>query len=248
MLETETLLYALIGGILPSLIWLYFLLKEDSRCPEPWWHVCLAFIAGMLAVPVVLFFEHYFREFAIAQFAECRVESLCTPMLIAWATIEETVKYAFAAVVLIYRRALDQAVHMVIFMLTVALGFAALENMLFLIDPYAGGNFFYGFVTNNLRFLGSTLLHVVASSAIGFALAFSYNARPSIRALSAAFGLILAIGLHALFNFFIISGDGSLTLLAFFVAWTGIIVFFAAFEVLKYIRYRNLPKNTCDPL
>jgi RsiW-degrading membrane proteinase PrsW (M82 family) len=248
MPEFETLAYALIGGVVPSLIWLYFLLKEDSRCPEPWWHVCLAFFAGMLAVPVVLVLEHYFKEYAIVRFAECGGTTLCTPMLLAWATIEETIKYAFAAVVLIYRRALDQAVHMVIFMLTVALGFAAVENILFLVDPYAGGNLFYGLVTNNLRFLGSTLLHVVASSAIGFALAFSYNARPVVRALSAAIGLILAIALHAVFNFFIINEDGSQTLLAFFVAWTGIIVFFAAFEVLKYIRYRNLPKNTCDPL
>lgn len=235
---SDTLIYAFLGGIVPSLIWLYFLLKEDSRCPEPWWHVLLAFFVGMLAVPVVVPLEHYAVQALPAGL----------PVIIAWAAIEETIKYAFAAFVIIYRRALDQAVHMVIFMLTVALGFAALENVLFLVDPYAGGNFLYGLVTNNLRFLGSTLLHVVASSTIGFALAFSYNAQPHIRALAASLGLILAIALHALFNFFIISEDGSQTLLAFFVAWTGIIVFFAAFEVLKYIRYRNLPKNTCDPL
>ena len=168
------------------------------------------------------------------------------PVILAWAAIEETVKYLLAALLVLWRRAVDESVDLVVYMITVALGFAALENMLFLIAPFSGGNMLEGFLTGNLRFIGSTLLHVVASAAIGFALAFSFRKGLIVRTMLASLGLILAIALHALFNFLIIDGSGSFTLLAFFMVWSGAVVVFALFEILKYLRYHRLPKNTCE--
>lgn len=231
----ETLGYAFLGGLLPVLVWLYFLLKEDSRCPEPKPLILLAFLTGMLSVVIVLPLE----TIALSIFGGG------TPLILAWATLEETIKYALAAVLILWRRAVNESLDLVVYMLTVALGFAALENALFLLAPFAQGLFLEGIVTNNLRFIGSTLLHVVASSAIGFALAFSFRAPKIIRTLAATVGLILAIGLHALFNFFIIEQEGAQTIYAFFIVWIGVVVFFALFELLRYFRYRNLPKNIC---
>jgi len=236
--------YAILGGLMPTLIWLYFLLKEDSRCPEPRWIIFLAFLAGMLAVPLVLFPQGY----ALNHLPACDVKNAtsCVPLLTSWAMIEETAKYAAAALAILWRReAIRRSLDIVTCMLTVALGFAALENILFLIGPLSNGEYLHSFVTGNLRFIGSTLLHVLSSSVIGFAMAFSFEKNRGVRAVYASIGLILAITLHTAFNFFIISGDGSHTVLAFFLVWTGAIVFFAAFEVLKYFRYRNLPKNVC---
>ncbi len=234
-MSPETLGYAFLGGILPVLVWLYFLLKEDARCPEPRPLIFLAFLAGMLSVITVLPLE------TLA--AEIFPDGL--PIIIAWATIEEVVKYGLAAVLILWRKAVDESLDLVVYMLTVALGFAALENVLFLLTPFADGHFLAGIVTNNLRFVGSTLLHVIASSAIGFTLAFSFRWHPVYRTIAATAGLILAIALHALFNFFIIEQEGSQTIYAFFIVWIGIVVFFALFELLRYFRYRNLPKNIC---
>jgi RsiW-degrading membrane proteinase PrsW (M82 family) len=198
----------------------------------------------MLAVPVVLWPQGY----ALANLERCIPGDVgsCIPLLTAWAMIEETAKYALAAVAILWRReAIRRSLDLVTCMLTVALGFAALENMLFLLGPLADGDYLHSFITGNLRFIGSTLLHVIASSAIGFAMAFSFERSRGIRAAAASLGLVAAIALHTLFNIFIISGDGTDTMLAFFLVWTGAIVFFAAFEVLKYFRYRNLPKNVC---
>lgn len=232
----ETIGYAFIGGLLPALFWLYFLLKEEGRCLQPRWAIFLAFISGMIAVPIVIPLEDLAVKFLPAGLF----------VIIAWATVEETVKYLLAAGFVLWQKsAVRNSIDIVATMITVALGFAALENALFLIDPLSDGRFLSGLVTNNLRFIGATLLHVVASSAIGFALAFSWEASRPVRAISASLGLILAIALHALFNFFIIQEDGSHTILAFFLVWTGAIVLFAVFEILKYLRYRNLPKNTC---
>lgn len=209
MLSLETLIYAFLGGILPAMVWLYFLLKEDRRCPEPRPMIALAFLAGALSVPLVLPLE---RLSVLALPAGI-------PVILAWATIEETIKYLLAAVLVLWRRSVDESIDFVIYMLTVALGFAAIENALFLISPLSGGNILEGFLTGNLRFIGSTLLHVVASSVIGFALAFSFRRGKVLRTLFASLGLILAIALHALFNFLIINGSGSYTLLAFFMVW-----------------------------
>jgi len=116
--------------------------------------------------------------------------------------------------------------------------------MLFLITPLSGGDFATGFFTGNVRFLGSTLLHVVASATIGFAFAFSTRYRPQGRVVAAALGLILAIVLHTAFNMLIINQGASTALAAFFLVWTVAVVFFAAFEVLKYFQYRNLSNTT----
>jgi RsiW-degrading membrane proteinase PrsW (M82 family) len=210
-------------------------------------------MAGMLAVPIVIPLESYAYTYSALHFAECATNSTCTPIIVMWATIEETIKYALAAALILWRKDVDEPMDIVIYMITVALGFAALENTLFLVSKFAEGNIFGAdgaLALDNLRFIGSTLLHVLASSAVGFALAFSYKnvstvAGYAVRASAAALGLILAIALHTLFNFFIINQNGSDTIASFFAVWTGAVVFFALFEVLKYYRYRNLPANTC---
>ncbi len=234
-------LFSFLAGILPAIIWLVFLLREDARCPEPKQLIALTFLAGMGAVVLALPLEH----FACDYYQACISTALNKHVLLSWALIEETLKYAVVALAILWRRAVDESVDYVIYMITAALGFAALENALFLIAPFSAGHFVDGFLTDNLRFVGSTLLHVVASSAIGFALAFSANQNAAIRVAASAAGLILAAALHTLFNFLIISEVGSTTLAAFFTVWTGVLIFFVLFEVLKYYRYRNLPKNVC---
>ena len=224
-----TLGYAVLGGLLPSFIWLYFLLKEDANHPEPKKLIALAFVAGMIAVPLALPFEQYAKEHLSGNLS----------ILTAWALVEEVLKYGMAAIFILWRNAVDEAPDYVIYMITVALGFAAAENALFLLAPLAEGNLLNGLFTSDLRFLGSTLLHVVASAAIGFSMAFSAKYHPIGRTFAAALGLILAIALHTAFNTLIIGEGASAALSAFFLIWMVAVIFFAAFEVLKYFQYRN---------
>ncbi|MDB5244292.1 MAG: hypothetical protein JWN18_162 [Parcubacteria group bacterium] len=223
--------YAFLGGLLPSGIWLYFLLKEDATHPEPKRLIALAFVAGMIAVPLALPFEQYAKSHLTDSFS----------ILTFWALVEEVLKYAMAATFILWRGAVDEAPDYVIYMFTVALGFAAAENMLFLLAPLIDGHFATSVFTGNVRFLGSTLLHVIASAAIGFSLAFSAGSRPATRFLASAFGLILAIALHTAFNALIITEGASTTLIAFFLVWLVAVIFFATFEVLKYFQSRPSP-------
>jgi len=233
--------YAFFGGLLPSFIWLYFLLKEDTKHHEPKKLIALAFIAGMIAVPLALPLEQYAKMYFLGD-----GQNITLQVLAAWALIEELLKYAVAAAVILWRPSVDEAPDYVIYMITVALGFAAAENMLFLITPIMQGGTASSIFTGDIRFLGSTLLHVVASASIGFALAFSDKSHPAVRITAAAFGLILATALHTVFNALIISEGASATFSAFLFVWVVAVVFFAAFEVLKYFQYNTIPLNTSN--
>lgn len=236
----QTIGYAFIGGLMPALVWLYFLLKEDYRHPEPRSILFLAFLAGMIAVPIAVPLESLFRDYAYHAIGSCSPYlPLCLPIITGWAIIEEVLKYGLAAAFVLWRKDVDEPIDLVIYMLTTALGFAAVENTLFLIEPVAAHNFLSALATDNLRFVGSTLLHVIASSIIGFSLALAHTMPRISRPLIASAGLILAIALHTTFNFLIIPrGDTHSILSAFIFVWSGAVVFFGLFELLKYFEYR----------
>jgi len=197
--------------------------------------IWLTFAFGMLAVPLVLLPERF-------------AEATLAPGLAvwtAWAVIEEVAKYIVVAIFILPRRAVNESPDYVIYLVTIALGFAAAENALFLLEPVISGDVLVSIQTSDLRFIGSTLLHLVASASIGFALAFSYRKTPALRTLYASGGLILAVALHTAFNTLIIKGDGTTALSAFLLVWSAAVVFLALFEILKYFRYSRLTKNTC---
>lgn len=235
----ETVIYALIGGVVPAVLWLYFWKREDKDCPEPRSLSFLAFVGGMLVVPLVL----PFQKLALTHLPAG------IPVILAWATIEELFKYGIAVFLVLWRKSVNEPIDAIIYMITVALGFAALENTFFLLNPLASGNLIDSFVTGNLRFVGSTLLHVLASSMVGVALAFSFYRSKKFHVLSATIGLILAIALHTVFNILILDESGAQTLNAFLFVWVGVIILFFLFEVARWIGNRQKPrnkKNTCD--
>ncbi len=232
-----TLGYAFLGGLLPSFIWLYFILQEDARHPEPRTMIALAFVAGMAAVPLAIPLERYAWVSLVGS------APINLAVLTSWAFIEEVLKYAMAAAFILWRPVVDEAPDYVIYMITVALGFAAAENMLYLVAPLSSGNMASSLFTGDLRFIGSTLLHVFASASIGFALAFSHESSSAVRVTAITGGLILAIALHTAFNALMIIPGASTTLAAIFLIWIAAVIFFATFEVLKYSQYRNSSLN-----
>ena len=223
MLSGTTLLLALSGGIFPALLWLWFWLKEDKARPEPRGLIMLAFIAGMITVPLVVPLE----KMAIA------ISGTMAIQIILWASIEELMKYGAAVLTVLRRDAVDEPLDPIIYMITIALGFAALENTFFLLNPNL--DIFGGIITGNLRFLGATLLHTLASASIGLAMAYSFYRNKAIKAIYVVIGIIASIVLHSLFNFFIINSNGEKILTVFAFVWIGIILLLLSFEKVKRI-------------
>lgn len=226
-IDPTTLYYALLGGILPAVLWLWFWLKEDERKPEPRGLILISFLAGMAAVIIVLPLE----KLASVFFA-----STSLSLLIVWSAIEEIVKYSAITLVALKSKYFDEPIDALIYMITVALGFAALENSMFLIKPLLNGDITVSFLTGNLRYMGATLLHVAASASIGVALGLSFYKGPFIKAISTIIGLSTAIALHTFFNFFIIRNNGEDTFTVFLYLWMAIVVVIFLFEKVKRIK------------
>jgi protease PrsW len=216
--SSTTFAIAFLAGVIPALFWLWFWLREDKAHPEPKPLLISAFIAGMLIVALVLPLQQYAME---------RFKG--NDLIFVWVIIEEILKYCAALIVVFWHKAVDEPIDTIIYMITIALGFSALENALFIYRPLSSGELMDSILTGHFRFLGATLLHVLASGTVGVFMALAYYKRNVIR------GLCMAILLHALFNFFIMDASGNTVLGVFMFVWMGIIVLFLIFEKVKII-------------
>lgn len=230
-LDPFTLLFAILGGIIPAFVWLWFWLKEDARRPEPRRLIIAAFLAGAVAVGFALFFERLAHNALGGGIL----------LFVSWAAIEELLKYG-GAYLIAFRKfcvdgsvCLDEPIDPAIYMVTAALGFAALENTLFLINPLAGGETVAGFLTGNLRFIGATVLHVVASASIGIAMGLSFYKSAATKKLYLIIGICTAIVLHALFNLSIIMNKGENIFIIFGVLWFVVLFLLLFFEKIKRV-------------
>lgn len=231
MPEPLTLVVSTIGGVLPALLWLWFWLREDSAHPEPRRLIIYAFLAGMATVGIVVPIELYVRSLVGEN------ENLIYAL---WSSIEETFKFVAAAAVVLWRREDDEPIDAVIYMVVVALGFAAAENTLFLLSPISGSNTAETLLSGNFRFIGATLLHTLSSSVIGLSLAVSFY-RSRLTHYSAAFaGILVACAVHASFNYLILHVEDEHLLRVFTGVWIGIIALLAMLEYVKRIRPRRL--------
>jgi RsiW-degrading membrane proteinase PrsW (M82 family) len=213
---------SLLGGLVPALLWLWFWLREDDKKPEPRGLLLLTFIIGMVAVFIVLPIERLFGDIV-------HNEKILT---IIWAIIEEVLKFVAILFIALKSRDADEPIDFAIYMMTGALGFAALENALFLIDPVTLGNATVSLLTGNFRFLGAMLLHTISSGIIGISMGLAFYYGKLLKTSFVVIGLIGAITLHSIFNFLIINSDKGL-FSVFSLLWGVAIIVLLVFEQLR---------------
>lgn len=229
-LTSTTLIYALVGGFAPALFWLWFWLHEDRNHPEPKGLIALTFFSGLLAVPIAVGLE------ALSQSWFELGSGFSSRKILLWAAIEELVKYGVVAVGALRMKSFDEPIDAVIYMITAALGFAALENTLFLVSAIEGGEGIVNwFATGNARFLGAMVLHTVSSGLVGAGIGFAFYRARTIKIFALVIGLSTATILHAAFNFFIIREQGN-GIEVFFGLWVIAIFAIAIFEKIRRLR------------
>jgi RsiW-degrading membrane proteinase PrsW (M82 family) len=226
--ETLSILAAALGGMLPALAWLWFWRREDSDHPEPRRLIALAFFAGIITVAIVIPIQKAVAPYLLST----------TAVFIAWSAIEEIMKYLAARITVLRLREDNEPIDPVIYMVTVALGFAAAESTLFLLSPLSGATLLETVMTGNLRFVGATLLHVLSSATIGVMIALSFYKPRRVRRFYTLTGVILAILLHSAFNFFILNTAEDQILRTFAFVWLGVIALLAVLEYIKRLRRR----------
>jgi len=234
---TIFLITAFLGGILPTFIWLYFWLQEDRKNPEPKYMIAKTFLFGMLTVPITAFFQFFWNELVTDHqninilFYTNYILSIVT--LTVWSFIEEILKYFAAKKSGLDSKSNDERIDPIIYMITAALGFAALENTFYLFYTIReSASFSEVFVLGNLRFIGATVLHIASSAVVGIFLSLSYYKSHSLKIRYLTTGIILATILHTIFNVFIIRAK-IFNLIAFVTVWVVILCILLMFERIK---------------
>jgi len=203
---------SLIFGIIPSIIWLIFFLFEDTKRPEPKQFIFYAFIAGGLSTALAAVPEIYIQRFF--SLGKDLIPSLS--LLFSFAFIEELVKFLAVYFVISKSKFFDEWVDGMVYMVTAALGFAAVENVLNLI----GADFIVEITL--IRGIGATLLHALASGIVGF-----YWMRKRLIE-----GLFFATLLHGIFNYLVLQLNGIEVYASILLLFVAMIVFHD-FEILK---------------
>ncbi len=235
MIESTTLFLALVGGIVPAVLWLLFWLREDKRRPEPRGLVILTFFGGMVAVLVAIALSHLSLEgLQRLGIIETREWAFFIVFLVL-ATIEELLKFLAVYITALRNKAVDEPIDALIYMMTGALGFVALENTLFILELLIDKNIIGSIITGNMRFVGASLLHTISSAAIGVAMALAFYQSKLIKNTALIIGIIVAIALHTLFNLSIMNESDSFTVGAFGFVWIAIVILMLLFEKVKKV-------------
>ncbi len=228
----------IIFGILPSLVWLFYYLKKDLH-PEAGSMILKIFFWGS-AITIPVFFvqigmNHLLESFVVDKFIFS---------IIYWFLIisfsEELFKYLVVRFRVLKSSHLDEPIDIMIYMVVAALGFAAVENILYIFTDV--GTFSFTEILNRtlilsfVRFVGATFLHTLCSAVIGYAVAISLCDLKH-RRIEAGLGIITAIVLHGLYNFSIIKLEGNLKIIIpITILITLAILTSLGFEKLKKIK------------
>lgn len=241
---TQSLIFAIGGGILPAVIWLMFWLQEDSDHPEPPKRVVGAFVFGMLAVPVVLVIQILIHKELLNGGS---IESVITNsiffglgLLILWSLAEELLKYTAAWFSGIHTKDGDEAIDVMVYMVSAALGFAALENILYILSPLLENDTTTAILTGNMRFIGATLVHVASSAIFGYFIATSFFKHEKVKKIYFWIGLTVSTCLHALFNLFIILSNEETMIWSLVAVWIGSLFLFILFEKIKKVHLNKI--------
>ncbi len=206
--------FAILIGLLPSFVWLVFFLKEDIN-PEPRKMLAKVFIYGALIALVAVVFQYFFQSILdFFKFGKYTFVSFLT-----LSAIEEILKFTVVYLAISKSKFFDEPVDAMIYMITAALGFAALENIFIALSSLTSI-----FSVLTMRFVGATLLHALSSGIIGYYWALSrrftqintqintdnigVDQRSKSALIRITWGIALATLLHAVFNYLILSFDG----------------------------------------
>ena len=240
-------IFAIALGLLPSLIWLSYYLKKDIH-PEPKKLILDVFILGSLASIPAIIVELAARWLLEGMTLSSSLKLLIYCFIIV-AVTEESMKYLVVRFSIIKNPAFDEPVDGMIYMISSALGFAAIENILSLFSLSPPFLIEKTIATITVRFFGSTFLHTLTSGIVGYFLGVSFFKKRKSKYLI-PIGLTIAIFLHGLYDYSIIVVPDKLKSISLIITLLGIFtIILIEFHKLRnenanYASQKNKTKKT----
>lgn len=168
----------------------------------------------LIAIPAV-FLEMGFFE----MMKEFNIQKNLADLLnvfIGVAFIEELLKYLIVQGHVLKHYEFDEPLDAIIYMIVAALGFAAVENILILLQLGPAVLWDKAIEISVFRFIGATFLHTLSSGLIGYFLALAiFEKGKKVKLLIS--GIAIATLLHGLYNFSIMKAEGNFKVFAPFL-------------------------------
>jgi RsiW-degrading membrane proteinase PrsW (M82 family) len=175
-------------GFLPGMIWLWVFHRIDRYEPEPWGRVFLVFVFGALSTIPAIILEVLFDKLVPVPSGATGIIVQCFAGI---GPIEEVSKFGVVALTIYRTREFDEPLDGVVYASAAALGFASLENVLYMYQ--------YGHSVIYVRAIMSTLGHVFFAAFWGYALGMA-KTRSRRRLLIVLRGLVFAALAHGLYD------------------------------------------------
>lgn len=247
---TRFCMYILFGTA-TSIAWLLQFLRLD-KLSEPRRMILKIFFWGAIVTVPVFLVEFGGSCLILGGLSDaCPIKTRDIPpfyiSILYWfliiAFVEETFKYLVVRGKVLKHNVFDEPVDAMIYMIIAALGFAALENILYLLPPAErifpfNELFARTLLISFFRFIGATFLHALCSGLVGYFLAISIcKAKKSGLII---IGIFIATLLHGLYNFSIMEFEEPLKFIFPIAILLGLAIFVAfGFKKLKKM------KSTC---
>jgi protease PrsW len=225
-MSPSAFVYAFLASIIPAFIWLVFWLREDSAHPEPRFLIVISFISGILAVIIAIFGEKYISDAVADQNTRYAL----------WAALEEIIKFIAVMSIALNTAYYDEPIDAMIYIITIALGFATMENAFFILGPLSHGEISQSIAIGSMRFIGASLVHTVSSAIIGFFIGYTFYKGLLSKFIYVVLGITIAIIVHTSFNLSIINSSANSTLKTFGWVWLSVVILIMLFEEIKAVK------------
>ncbi len=226
-INNNIIIVAVLTGIIPTVLWLLFWLREDRFQPEPIGLLILTYIAGGLSVFLVLPFEGFVTLQNIDG----------TAKILIFAFAEEFIKFLVVFFIDFHSSYLDEPIDYAVYLITGSLGFATVENVMFLLNTEHQINISFLIQTGTLRFLGATILHSLLAAILGIIIGFVFYKKRSTRILYTIVGLGITTILHTFFNYFIMKHIDLNGFLVFGFLWAVTLIIISLFERVRRVNH-----------
>jgi RsiW-degrading membrane proteinase PrsW (M82 family) len=173
-------------GFGPGLFWLWYFQQKDLE-PEPRHMIRNCFLLGMVAVIPAALLEQLFRTWETVD------------AVIVAPVVEESLKFLVCFLVIWRNENFDEPMDGVIYAVSVALGFASLENCFYLVAAYRESAADLGVVTI-LRAFFAVPSHALYAVMWGYGLGRAKFSQREVGKPLIAAGLGLAMAVHAAYN------------------------------------------------
>lgn len=212
-------------ALAPAVVIIIFIIGKDKYNKEPFVNLLISFLLGVVSTIPAVLFQTLFAKTLQNYFAYESVTYYACFAFIAVGLSEEGAKYLMLRYYAYRKPAFDEPLDGIIYGVLVSMGFATLENILYVSR--------YGFETALVRMFLSVPAHACFGIIMGYYVGLAKFTKAHARAYK-SIGLVLAVFFHGAFDFFLFLQQSKETLQ--YVS-EGLLVFCSIFILYLAVRF-----------